>query len=372
MTLGPKRELPHPHKLVPGRRMSERQMLVYIQILRFFAALAVVAFHVLGAPPKGFAIPDSALTFALSYGGRGVDLFFVISGFVIFYATHASKLTPAEFLRRRVERIVPLYFVVIFTVTMLAITLPATFGTPDWYTPRHILKSLAFIAFTDGEVPVVYVGWSLEYEMYFYLATALLMALTRDVWRNIVVMFSAIAALGQIPGVAPTLGNYAFFADPMILEFVLGVIVASVFVNGRTNWPMSVAAVCAIAAVLVSDPASRVIVSGVPAASLVAAAAWASRKRVDPSWPERALARLGDASYSIYLAQVETVSLASKSVAGLIPAIPPMLLLIVTSCIVVALGLALNILVERPLLKLCRRLRRPQTVAARPVPLPAA
>jgi exopolysaccharide production protein ExoZ len=347
-------------------------MLVYIQILRFLAALAVVAFHVLGVPPKGFEVPDSAFTFALSYGGRGVDLFFVISGFVIFYATHRAKLTPAEFLRRRVERIVPLYFVVIFTVTMLAITLPATFGTPDWYTPRHILKSLAFIAFTDGEVPVVYVGWSLEYEMYFYLATALLMALTRNVWRNIVVMFSAIAILGQIPGVATALGNYAFFADPMILEFVLGVLVGWLFVNGRIAWPIPVAAACAIAAVLVNDPASRVIVSGIPAACLVAAAAWASRKRIDPSWPERALARLGDASYSIYLAQVETVSLASMAVAGLIPAIPPLLLLIVTSCIVVALGLALNILVERPLLKLCRRLGAPRpttttlTLRARP------
>jgi exopolysaccharide production protein ExoZ len=351
-------------------------MLVYIQILRFLAALAVVAFHALGAPPKGFEVTESVLSFALSYGGRGVDLFFVISGFVIFYATHSSKLTPAEFLRRRVERIVPLYFVVIFTVTMLAITLPATFGAPDWYTPRHILKSLAFVAFTDGDMPVVYVGWSLEYEMYFYLAAALLMALTRDVWRNIVMMFSAVAILGQIPGVATALGNYAFFADPMILEFVLGVIVGWVFVNGRIGWPMPVAAACAIAAVLVSDPANRVIVSGIPAACLVAAAAWASRKRIDPSWPERALARLGDASYSIYLAQVETVSLASISVAGLFPAIPPLLLLMVTSCIVVALGLALNILVERPLLRLCRRLGTPHstttTLTPRVQPRPAA
>src|SRR5882757_10218908 len=283
-------------------------MLIYIQILRFFAALAVVAFHVLGAPPKGFEVPDSALTFVLSYGGRGVDLFFVISGFVIFYATYASKLTPAEFLRRRVERIVPLYFFVIFAVTMLAIALPATFGTPDWYTPRHILKSLAFIAFTDGEVPVVYVGWSLEYEMYFYLTVALLMALTRDVWLNIVVTFSALAMVGRIPGVDAALGNYAFFADPMILEFVLGVIAGGVFVNGRVGWPIQVAAACAITALLVTDPANRVIVSGLPSACLVAAAAFVSRRRISPSWPERALARLGDASYSIYLAQVQTVS----------------------------------------------------------------
>src|SRR6202035_2128466 len=132
-------------------------------------------------------------------------------------------------------------------------------------------------------------------------------ALTRDVWRNIVVIFSALAIAGQIPGVATELGNYAFFADPMILEFVLGVIVGSVFVNGRIGWPMPVAAACAIAALLATDPLNRVIVSGVPAACLVAAAAYLSRKRIDPSWPERALARLGNASYSIYLAQVQTV-----------------------------------------------------------------
>ena len=340
-------------------------MLIYIQVLRFFAAAAVVAFHVLGHPPKGFEVPESAISFALSYGGRGVDLFFVISGFVIFYATQNAKLTPAEFLRRRVERIVPLYFAVIFAVTVLAVTLPATFGATDWYTPRHIIKSLAFIAFTDGEVPVVYVGWSQEYEMYFYLATALLMALIREVWRNIVVTFSAFAMVGQIPGVGAALGNAAFFVDPMILEFVLGVIVGHVFVHGRIGWPMAVAAGCAIAVLLVTDPFSRVIVSGVPSACLVAAAAWLSRKRIDPSWPERALARLGDASYSIYLAQVQTVSLASLFIAGLFPAIAPMLLLVVTTSIVVALGLALNILVERPLLKLCRRIGARQSLHAR-------
>jgi exopolysaccharide production protein ExoZ len=342
-------------------------MLVHIQVLRFFAAVAVVAFHALGVAPDGFKVPESAISFALSYGGRGVDLFFVISGFIIFYATHGAKLTPAEFLRRRLERIVPLYFFVIFAVTILAMTLPATFGASDWYTPRHILKSLAFIAFTDGEMPVVYVGWSLEYEMYFYLTVALLMALTRDVWRNIVMIFSALAMVGRIPGVDAAFGNYAFLADPMILEFVLGVIVGSVFVNGRVSWPMPVAAACAIAALLVTDPANRVIVSGVPSACLVAAAAFVSRKRIDPSWPELALARLGDASYSIYLAQVQTVGLASTSIAGLIPAIPPLLLVIVTSGIVVALGLLLNILVERPLLKLGRRLggsRPPQTQLA--------
>lgn len=335
-------------------------MLVHIQILRFVAAVAVIAFHALGVAPDGHKVPESAVSLVLSYGGRGVDLFFVISGFIIFYATDSRGLTPAEFLRRRVERIVPLYFVVIFAVTMLAITLPATFDTPGWYTPRHILKSLAFIAFTDGDMPVVYVGWSLEYEMYFYLAVALLMAATRDPWRNIVVIFSAFAIIGRIPGVEAALGNYAFFVDPLIIEFMLGVIVGRVFVTRRIDWPMMVAAGCAVAAVLATDPTQRVIISGIPSALLVMGAAALSRKRLHPSWLERALARLGDASYSIYLAQVETVTLVGKAVAGLIPWISPWPLLAVTTAIVVAFGLLLNIAVERPLLKFSRRLGAPR------------
>lgn len=335
-------------------------MLVHIQILRFVAAVSVIAFHALGVAPEGHKVAESAISFVLSYGGRGVDLFFVISGFIILYATHGSGLTPAQFLRRRVERIMPLYFVVIFAVTALALALPATFDTPGWYTPRHILKSLAFVSFSDGEMPVVYLGWSLEYEMYFYLAVALLMAATRDPWRNIVLIFSALAVVGRLPGVEAALGNYAFLVDPMIVEFVLGVIVGRVFVTGRIDWPMLASAVCAVAAVLVTDPTQRVIISGIPAALLVTAAALFSRNRTHLSWPERALARLGDASYSIYLAQVETVTLVGTTVARLFPAMPPLLLLAATTAIVTAFGWLLNIAVERPLLKFSRRLGTPR------------
>jgi exopolysaccharide production protein ExoZ len=153
----------------------------------------------------------------------------------------------------------------------------------------------------------------------------------------------------------------------MILEFVFGVVVGSVFVSGRLGWPMAASAAAAIAALLLTDPLSRVIVSGLPFAALVAAAAFIGRIRTAPTRLERALARLGDASYSIYLAQVETVTLASRLIAAAVPAISPWLLLMVTGAVVVALGLLLNILLERPLLKLTRRLggaRRSQLQAA--------
>jgi exopolysaccharide production protein ExoZ len=335
-------------------------MLAYIQILRFLAAAAVVAFHAWGVAPNFINIPDDQFSFGLQHGGHGVDLFFVISGFIIFYATQRAGLTPGAFLKRRIERIVPLYFFVTFAATVLAFLLPASFDSPGWFTPQHILKSLGFVSFTDGEMPVVYVGWSLEYEMYFYLSVALLMALTREPWRVIVMIFSALTIVGQIPGAAGALGNYVFLTDPLIMEFVLGVLVGTLVVNGRIGATELAAAACALAALLIADPGNRAIVFGLPSAILVGAAAYISTKLQKLSFIEAAMERLGDASYSIYLAQVNTVSLVSAYVAGIYPSISPMALVVVTTMAGVFVGLLLNIVVERPLLKWSRSFAAPR------------
>ncbi len=345
-------------------------MLVHIQILRFLAAAAVVAFHAWGVAPKFITVPAGTPSLGLPFGGHGVDLFFVISGFIIFHATHGTNLGAnigaGAFLRRRVERIVPLYFFAIAAVTALALAWPALFGPADWFTLRHVLKSLAFISFTDGEMPVVYVGWSLEYEMYFYLCVALLIAFSRNVWRDLVVGFCALVILGQIPAVAAALGPYAFLVDSLLLEFVLGVIAGALFAGEKLSAPMFAAAAAAVTTLAVVDPGNRALLYGLPSAALVLAAALLSRARRAPSQPERALARLGDASYAIYLAQVNSVSLAAQAVALLAPQIAPLALVTIVTAIVVALGLALNIAVERPLLRASRRIGKRRIVTAVP------
>ena len=152
----------------------------------------------------------------------------------------------------------------------------------------------------------------------------------------------------------------------MILEFVLGVIAGSLFANGRVSWPMCVAAGCAIGAVLASDPASRVIVFGIPSACLVIAAAFASRRRLIRHG--RSVRWRGSGMRPIRLPRAGADgSLAATSIASLVPAIPPLALIMVTSGIVVALGLLLNILAERPLLRLCRRIG-PRRTEARLIP----
>ncbi len=207
--------------------------------------------------------------------------------------------------------------------------------------------------------------------MYFYLTVGLLIALATRVWRTLVILFSVVVITGQLPGVVTALGHYAFFVDPLLLEFVVGVVVGHIFVKGRADWPMIAALACAFAALLAADPSNRAVVCGIPAACLVAGGAYLSRRRASPSRSERALARLGDASYSIYLAQVQTVSFTCLLIASVIPAIPPLLLVFVVCCIVVLLGLLINVVIERPLLSLCRRVGRPRTIRAAPAPLAA-
>jgi len=347
-------------------------MLVHIQILRFLAAAAVVAFHVWGIAPDHIDVPADTPTLGLWHFGHGVDLFFVISGFIIYYATQASAargkaLSPSAFLRRRVERIVPLYVATILALTTLAAALPAVFDTPGWYTPHHVLKSLAFASFTDGEMPVVFVGWSLEYEMFFYLALALLMMLTQNAWRAVVVTFCGLVTIGQTPGVTDLLGHYAFFTDPMILEFIFGVLAGILFVNGISGenhtGTMLLAAACATSVLLVTNPTNRALLYGLPSAALVVAAAWISRLRTNTSKLERACERLGDASFSIYLIQAPLVVFAAQGVAALFPQIHPLALVALASAAVIAAGLVLNIVLERPLLALCRRIGQPRAHA---------
>src|SRR4051794_41952435 len=99
-------------------------MLVYIQILRLLAAVAVVAFHAWGAAPEGLKVPEGAISFVLSCGGHGVGLFFFIFGFIIFFSTHRAAFSPGGFLPRRGARLAPLYFFVAFAAILPGPTPP--------------------------------------------------------------------------------------------------------------------------------------------------------------------------------------------------------------------------------------------------------
>ncbi len=182
-----------------------------IQALRAFAAVLVVTFHTGYIWPTGFGV-----------GSFGVDVFFVISGYIM---ARICDTNPSYFLRRRLIRIVPPYWVLTLLIFALAWKLPRLTGATRT-TPKELLDSLFFIPFikeTGIFRPVLFVGWSLNYEMFFYLAIAAALLLSRKyaIWIASVIV---VATQGGLHLLSPYLRLLRFYADPMMLEFPLGVL----------------------------------------------------------------------------------------------------------------------------------------------------
>src|SRR3984957_156703 len=109
------------------------RVLLSIQALRALAALAVVAYHALQWDRGGFDV-----------GRAGVDVFFVISGFIMWHVTSGREVVPGAFLWRRITRVAPLYWLATFGVLAVALAWPAFLPEvrPGW---RHLALSLAFV-----------------------------------------------------------------------------------------------------------------------------------------------------------------------------------------------------------------------------------
>ncbi len=334
---------------------------IHIQTLRFFAAAAVVLFHSLNSG-KAYLHVDKSLVFGIfDYGYFGVDLFFVISGFIIYYTTHNSTRGPAAFLIRRCERIVPLYWGATFAMISLAVAFPSVFNYVGWLNKDNILKSFLFVTFTDGHFPIVDVGWTLEFEMFFYLSAGLILFYQEEAWGILSAMFSILVVLGCTYHPTVRSRYYEFFTNPLLMEFIFGIIVARVLCKKLLyKWEVA-AVIAATCAVFVTEPSSglitddRVIAAGIPAAVIVLWAALVNTKQIVPYRLESVLVVLGDASYSIYLVQVFTVPLFCKLWIKWLPPVAIDVLIALTASMTVLAGYMVYVFIERPMLRLSRK-----------------
>jgi exopolysaccharide production protein ExoZ len=266
-------------------------MIWSLQSLRFAAALMVVYIHaVLIAGP---AVENSFIPLNLAIAGRaGVDIFFVLSGFII--TKTARELGAAEFAWHRVRRIIPLYFVWCIPVVIVAIQ--TGFG---W---REALATFAFWPATDQMTPpLVMTGWTLCFEVLFYAAAMLVLVDRR--WLYALLGLYATAMIFRSAG--PVL---QFVGNPIIAEFLIG---ASLIYAPRSRLALLALPIGA-ALIILAGPLGiapqqsrmdgllgaygfeRLFIYGVPAALIVYGTLQIEAK---PSvWTY-----LGDASYCLYL-----------------------------------------------------------------------
>src|SRR5262245_61905199 len=182
--------------------------LVSIQALRAIAALLVFLGHAINQVNL-----EVAEEFPNSYGPFGVDLFFVISGFVMVYSSERLFGQPGasvKFFARRLARIVPLYWA--------ATAILVWFDVPNAST-KAVLGSLFFVPHIPLEAPLLDVGWTLIFEMFFYsvFAIALLAKRRFAVVASATVFLISFVVLASGPSDAefwysPTSSSIAYLA----------------------------------------------------------------------------------------------------------------------------------------------------------------
>jgi exopolysaccharide production protein ExoZ len=291
-------------------------------------------------------------TAPLSHGQAGVDMFFLISGFIMAHGVIESPSTPSAFMRRRILRITPLYWLVTVAVFAMALIAPHLFPQVS-ADALHLLQSLFFIP--QEKSPVVYVGWTLNYEMFFYCLFAVGL-LAAGPWRLLVPMalIVGLVVLGLVFG--PHHGPIWYVVtNPMLVEFAGGIVLAVVWrrLGGLAElWAILMAA--AFAAIFIGPyvgaPWIRVGAWGVPAACVATAALALEARGLTARW--RPVQLLGDASYSIYLTHFFVTRLYEKFPVGVDLHRHPVaaaLVGIVMLVVVAGVGIAVHKLIEKPL-----------------------
>ncbi|MEQ1954784.1 acyltransferase [Mesorhizobium sp. CN2-181] len=287
-------------------------MIVSLQYLRGIAAMMVVVFHAFDVFAR-FGAGDETEQFMV--GLAGVDIFFVISGFIMWTMAEKAYPSPGEFIRKRLIRIVPLYWALTLFLAAVALAKPDLLSTAV-FDPAHFVASMLFIPWPhpklDAAVPLLIPGWTLNYEMAFYLIFAVCLLISKR-WR-LLSLVGALTALAAIGPFMPQGGALGFYTDTLVLEFATGALLAWFWLRGFTMTPaMSLALVIAGFILLwlgVGSTLPRIVSLGLPATMVVAGMVFAeARLRKRPFQP---LLMIGDASYSIYLSQGVALAVFTK------------------------------------------------------------
>jgi len=315
--------------------------LANLEIIRFNAALLVVAFHSISVlEGRGYNI--GFLEDVYFVGQAGVDLFFVVSGFVIYLSLSNSPKNSWSFLKSRIRRILPSYWLItLLTVGAWAITRELHISTN--LTPIKIDSLIQSLSFTRGLVgnskPIVIPGWTLELEMLFYVAVSISLLIKKQFF---IIVFSLLALLISIK---------FFGVSGRAIEFIIGMLIAVCFLKWKVCKSISLGIVSIGLALLLLSMFGGI--SGVASWKL-----WALSSSAIvfgtvqlPQTKSSIAMSLGAASYSVYLVQWFTIP-ATAAMFGLVSKSPFAISVYIFICLVVTqtVGFAYYQWLEKPAL----------------------
>lgn len=331
-------------------------MLYSIQLLRGIAALLVVMSHV-SYKAKQYNI--NVLNW-FNVGSSGVDLFFIISGFIMCYTTHNRDISFNRFIKNRFNRIIPLYWFLTFIALAVFLIKPSLINSSGGTT--GIIDS--FFLLPSGHKYLIQNGWTLSYEFYFYLIFAIAIFIFSNRQKR---YFAIIATLTCLPliGLLINTGNsyLAFMVSGYLLEFALGIFAFLIFKNFNFGKVLSILALVLGLTLLIyqnfntaSDFVfSRVVNFGIPMflifiGTISIEDVFSESKNIIHGFFEK----LGDSSYSLYLAHpfaLSPIAMICKYL-GIIQ--PSLFLLLLTSSAILS-GFFVYYFIEKPLAKLIKK-----------------
>jgi len=274
-------------------------MLYSVQYLRALAAWLVVFHHFVQILLGFHQVSNGVERFFAQYGSLGVDLFFVISGFIITVSVAKKKESCLVFIKRRLLRIVPAYWFYTLLTLVLVLFIDGFFKYSA-VDIEFVLKSLLFIPVENprdiGLFPLLTVGWTLNYELYFYALFALTLAVfVKLEWR----LVSIFAVMFVIANTVSTFGVGRFYASTLVYEFVLGTLVGYFYLKELLKFNTLVSCSMILVSILyiyIRAGGHHYLHTGIPMAILLAGSIALERFA-----KEGIVSRLGDYSYSTYL-----------------------------------------------------------------------
>jgi exopolysaccharide production protein ExoZ len=330
-------------------------MLIYLQYLRGLAALAVVYYHISlhynGFGNAGWHLPV--------FGKEGVDVFFVLSGFIICYVTHIRPKAPRAFIWDRIVRVVPLYWFYSTLMTTMLILLPGMVKSGQ-FDLTHVISSFLFVPyfhpiFADKYWPVVIPGWTLNYEMYFYFIFFCSLYLPKGLRLTFVVI--TIGSLVALQFLFTMPHPLDFWGHPIVLEFLFGMLLAKVVIkygvalNIKLSLLLSVSIGLFMYAFLSSNNSLFISVS---AALLVFWVIVINLKTKPFNAP--VLKLMGDASYSLYLSHIFVIAVVS-AVCKKLPfehAVNGFVFIILSLFLSIIIGVFSYKFIEKPIIRLLK------------------
>lgn len=357
-----------------------------LQILRFVAAALVLVSHVQHEVLKGRLVDLANYTpWTAVYFAGGVDIFFVISGFIMYAIAAGDFGKPGaarQFVVRRLVRIVPPYW--IFTTLMLAAAvLFSHHVTHAALSLDHVLASYFFIPHNNpyGQAyPLLILGWTLNYEFFFYAVFAVSLCFARR--AGLLLLFgiiggASILGLADVPQTQPWL----YWSNPIMTEFLFGIALAMAYQRGvrvpqLAGWGLVAAGVVAMVVLKQLDIAehywgARMLWMGLPALAICAGVVLAEQASAAVVGPLKALlVLLGDASYALYLSHPFSLNAVALLWArtGLQR---PWLYVAVACCASLVVGVLVHLWIEKPMTRylngrVARLMGKPGVLARKP------